>query len=175
MLVSQTFLFNLDAQLLFNTILLALSVFVLFLILSNLLFNPVRKVLMDRQERIYQDRNSAREDRESAAGLKADYESKRQNIEKEAEEILSKARQKALKNEARIIDEAKEEASYIIKRAYEDAELLKKQKAEEVKQEMIAVASLIAGKVIAVNMDSRIQDSLVENTLKEIGGSTWLS
>ena len=42
------FLFNLDAQLLFDTILLAVAVFFLFLLMSYLLFNPARKLLKDK-------------------------------------------------------------------------------------------------------------------------------
>ena len=89
MLASKTFLFNLDAQLLFNTLLMAAAIFVLFLLMSNLLFNPARKLLKDRQDRIAKDISDARDDKESAAALKAEYESKLKNIEKEAEVILS--------------------------------------------------------------------------------------
>ena len=45
-------LFNLDAQLLFDTVLLAVAVFFLFMLMSYLLFNPARKLLKDRQDRI---------------------------------------------------------------------------------------------------------------------------
>ena len=175
MLASQTFLFNLDAQLLFNAILVAIAVFVLFLVMSNLLFNPARKLLKDRQDRIDNDIKDAKEDKESAAALKSEYESKLKDINKEAEVILSEARQKALKNETKIIEEAKEEASRIIKRAQEEAELEKKHAMDDVKQEIIAIASLMAQKVVAANIDSTIQDTLVEETLKEMGESTWLS
>ena len=47
-----TFLFNLDAQLLFDVVLLAIAVFFLFMLMSYLLFNPARKLLKDRQDRI---------------------------------------------------------------------------------------------------------------------------
>lgn len=174
-LANKDFLFNLDAQLLFNTLLMAAAIFVLFLLMSNLLFNPARKFLKDRQERIAKDISDAKDDKESAAALKAEYESKLKNIEKEAEVILSEARQKALKNEARIIDEAKEEAQRIIKRAHEEALLEKKHAMDDVKQEIIAIASLMAQKVVSASVDTDIQDTLVEETLKEMGDSTWLS
>ena len=175
LVASQTFLFNLDAQLLFNTLLIAIAVFVLFLVLSNLLFNPARKLLQDRQDRINRDINDAKEDKESAAALKAEYESKLKDINKEAEAILSEARQKALKNEARIIAEAKEEAARIMKIARTEAELEKKHAMDDVKQEMITIASLMAQKVVSANIDTAIQDALVEETLKEMGESTWQS
>ena len=45
-------LFNLDAQLLFDAAVMACSMFVLFTLLSYLLFDPVRKVLEDRRKRV---------------------------------------------------------------------------------------------------------------------------
>lgn len=168
-------LFGLDMQLIMDALQFGASVFVLFLFASYLLFNPVRKLLKDRQEGISKNIKDANADREQAAELKKLYESKLKGVEKEAEQILSEARQKALKNEAKIIDEAKEEAARIIKRAGEEAELEKKRAADEVKQEMIAVASMMAAKVVAASMNTQIQDTLVEETLKEMGDSTWLS
>ena len=47
-----TRLFNLDFQLLHDTILMAISVFVLFTVMSYNLFEPVRKMLKGRQEKI---------------------------------------------------------------------------------------------------------------------------
>ena len=169
------FLFGLDPQLLFDTLLMAIAVFFLFLAMSYLLFNPVRKMLKDRQEKIASDIDIANADKEDAAKLKAEYEAKLKDIEKEAEQILSDARRKALKNEAKIIEDAKVEAANIMHRANEEAELSKKRAMDEVKQEMIAIASLMAAKVVAANIDTTIQDTLVEQTLEEMGESTWQS
>ena len=108
------FLFGLDPQLLFDTLLMAIAVFFLFLAMSYLLFNPVRKMLKDRQEKIASDIDIANADKEDAAKLKAEYEAKLKDIEKEAEQILSDARRKALKNEAKIIEDAKVEAANIM-------------------------------------------------------------
>lgn len=168
-------LFDLDMQLVHDTVLLAISVFVLFLVMSYNLFNPARKMLKGRQEKIKEDIDTAIADKEDAAALKTEYEEKLKNIDKEAEVILSEARQKALKNETRIVDEAKEEAARIIRRANEEAELEKKRVMDDVKKEMIEVASMMAGKVVAASIDTTIQDTLVDETLKEIGDSTWLN
>ncbi len=40
---------------------------------------------------------------------------------------------------------------------------------------MVVLASMMAGKVVSAAIDTTVQDSLVEETLKEIGESTWLS
>ncbi|MCI5822372.1 MAG: F0F1 ATP synthase subunit B [Pararoseburia sp.] len=168
-----TRLFNLDFQLLFDSGLLAISVFVLFLLMSKLLFNPARKLLTDRQNKIREDLASAAGDKEDAEKLRIEYEEKLKNAEKETEAILSEARQKALKNEAKIIADAKEEAAAIIARANEEAALEKKRVADEMKQEMISVAAMMAGKVVAANINTEIQADLVDDTLKEMGEATW--
>ena len=175
MLAEQTFLFNLDPQLVFDAILLAAAVFFLYLLMSYLLFNPARKLLKDRKDRIAGEIEEAKADKERAAALKAEYEAKLKEVDKEAEAILSEARQKAVKNQDRLIQEAKEEASRIIKRAQEEAELEKKHAMDDMKQEMITVASLMAQKVVSASIDTRIQSTLVDETLREMGESTWQS
>lgn len=168
-------LFGLDPQLLHDTILLALAILFLFTIMSYLLFNPARKMLKDRQTRIKNEIDTADQNRKEASALKAEYDVKLKGVEKEAEEILSEARRKALKNEARIEEEAREEAARIIQRANSEALLEKKRIMDEAKQEMITIASMMAGKVVNASFSASIQDSLVEETLKEIGDSTWQS
>lgn len=168
-------LFDLDLQLLADATLTAISVFVLFLLASYLLFNPARELLKKRQDKIKDDIDTANKNKEDAAALKADYDAKIKDIQKESEEILSEARKKAKANEAQIIAEAKEEANRIIKNAENEA-LLEKQRAyDEMKQEMISIASLMAGKVVAQSIDTTIQESLIEETLKEVGDKTWQS
>lgn len=170
-----SYLFDLTPQLLHDAFLSMIAVFALFLIASHLLFNPVRDMLKKRQEKIKGELEDAKENQESAQALKAEYEAKLKNIDKEAEEILSEARKKALANENRIIAEAKEEAARIIERAGVEAELEKKKAADDVKREMISIASLMAGKVVAASIDATVQDGLIDETLKEIGDTTWLS
>lgn len=170
-----TRLFNLDPQLLHDTVLLAISVFFLFLAMTYLLFKPARKMMQDRQNRIKEDIDTAKADKEDAAAVKAEYEKKLKEVDKEAEQILSEARKKAQGNAARIESEAKEEAARIIQRANEEAELSKKRAMDDVKQEMVSIASMMAAKVVAAQIDTSIQDTLVEETLKEMGDSTWQS
>ena len=160
MLAAQEFLFDLNPQLLFDAALLAIAVFFLYMLMSYLLFNPARKLLKDRQDHISSELDEASADKEKAAALKA-------------ETILADARQKALKNQNRIVNEAKEEAARIVKHAQEEALLEKKHAMNDMKQEMITVASLMAQKVVASSITAEIQSTLVDETLKEMGESTW--
>ena len=95
--------------------------------------------------------------------------------DKEAQVILSEARKKATKNEEKIVAEAKEEAARIVDRARNEIELEKKRALDDMKQEMISIATMMAGKAVAASVDVNIQDSLIDETLKEMGEQTWLS
>lgn len=168
-------LFDLDFQLLADATLSIIAVVALFLFLSYFLFNPVRNLLAKRQEKIKSELDNAAKDEQDAKALKMQYEGKLKNIDQEAEEILSEARKKALANENKIVAEAKVEAARIITKANAEAELEKRRVADEVKREMVSIASLMAKKVVAASIDTTVQDSLIDETLKEIGESTWLS
>lgn len=166
-------LFNLDPQLIHDAVLLALAVFVMFTFLSYLLFNPARDFLKKRQDRIKADIDAAADSKKEARKLKEDYDARIRGINAEAEQILGQARQKALNNEAKIIADAKEEAARIIARAHAQAELERKAAADDMKKEMIVIASLMAEKAVAGAVDAKVQDTMVESTLKEIGEDTW--
>lgn len=168
-------LFTLDAQLLFDTLVMALSMLLLFTLLSYLLFNPVRDMLEKRKQRIVDDREAAKREKEEATSYKQEYEKKLQEVDKEVQVILSEARKKAMKNENAIIAEAKEEAARIMARANAEIELEKKRALDDMKQEMIAIASMMAQKVVSASIDTEVQESLIDETLKEMGENTWLS
>ena len=168
-------LFGLDIQLLFDTVVLALSMLLLFTVLSFLLFNPVRELLEKRRQRIVDDQETAKKEKQEAIAYKEEYDKKLKEVEKEAQEILSAARKKAKQNEAKIVAEAKEEAARIIARANVEVELEKKRALDDMKQEMITIASMMAAKVVSASIDTKAQESLIDETLKEMGEGTWLS
>lgn len=168
-------LFSLDAQFLFDSIVLALSMLVLFTLLSYILFNPVRDMLEKRRQRVADEQETAKRERQEAVAYKEEYEQKLKEIKKEAEEILSEARKKAMKNEAKIVAEAKEEAARIMERANAEIELEKKHALDDMKQEMIAIATMMAQKVVTASIDTKVQEGLIEETLKEMGEHTWQS
>lgn len=168
-------LFGLDAQLLFELVLTAIAVLVLFAALSYILFNPVRDMLKKRQQMVQETKETADKEKSDAILLKAEYEQKLKNAEEEAEEILRQARKRALKNERDILDEAKEEAARIIANAGVQAELEKKKAMDDLKQEVVSIAAMMAGKAVAASMDEDTQNRLIEDTLKEMGDDTWRS
>ncbi len=168
-------LFTLDAQLLFDTLVLALSMLLLFTLLSYLLFNPVRDLMEKRKQRIADEQETARREREEAIAYKEAYEQKLKEADKEVESILSEARKRGQLNGAQIVAEAKEEAARTMARASAEIDLEKKHALDEMKQEMISIASMMAQKVVSASIDTDVQESLIDETLKEMGEGTWQS
>ncbi len=168
-------MFGIDWQLLSDSTLTIIAVFALFAIMSYFLFNPARKMLNDRKEKIKGELEDAKSNMEEAHSLRSEYESKLKAIDKEAESILSEARKKGLANENQIIAQAKEEAARILERARVEAQLEKQKMSDDVKKEIISVASAMAGKVVSASIDEAVQNQLIDETLKEMGDDTWLS
>ena len=168
-------LFNLDFQLLHDSLLTLIAVFVLFLGGSFFFFNPARKFLEKRKQGIADDIEAAKKEKEEAERLKTEYEDKLKNVDAEVEGILSDARQRALANENRIVADAREEAGKIIDNAHREANLEKLKVADEVKEEVINVAGAMAGKIVASSMSEAEQKRLLDETLKGIGEDTWLN
>ena len=153
-------LINFDPQWINDVVITGINIFILFFAMSYLLFNPARDYLEKRRKKIAGDLETAKSSRESALALQAEYEEKLRSIDKEAEAIL---------------DEARAEAGRILERASREIDLEKKKALEDVKTEIVSIASLMAGKAVAASMDVKIQDSLIQETLKEMGESTWQS
>ena len=59
------------------------------------------------------------------------------------------------------------------RQAQEEARLEKQKMSDEIKQEIVSVASVMAGKLVGASIDTARQNSLIEETLKEMGEDTW--
>ncbi len=168
-------LLGFDPQLLFDSFVTGINVFILFFALSYMLFNPVREVLEKRRQRIAGELKNAADDKEAARAMKEEYEARLLEVKKEAEGILEDARKRAKQREAEIITEAREEADRIVTRGSREVELERKKALDDMKEQIISIASVMAGKVVAASIDTTVQDALIDETLKEMGESTWQS
>jgi F-type H+-transporting ATPase subunit b len=168
-------LLGFDPQLLFDSFVTGINVFILFFALSYMLFNPVREVLERRKQKIAGELKNAADDKEAALAMKEEYEARLLEVKNEAEEILEDARKRAKQREAEIITEAREEADRIVTRGSREVELERKKALDDMKEQIISIASVMAGKVVAASIDTTVQDALIDETLKEMGESTWQS
>ena len=167
-------LFGLDMQLVFDALVMFVFIMLLYIIMSNLFFKPVRAFLEKRQEGIDKDNEEAALSQKKAQELKSIYEEKLKAVNKEAENLMSVSRRQALKRQEEIIADAKAKAAAILSRAEEEALEEKKQVKDDVKHEMSQIAGLLASGFVTSDDPFR-QAMLVEEAIKEMGGDTWYS
>lgn len=148
---------------------------IVFFVLAKLLFKPVRNILENRKEEIASEYQRIEEDTEAVATLKTEYEDKLKNINKEADQILAHARKRAIEREDEIVKEAKEEADRLMKRAHLEVEREKEQIKDEMRREIIEVATVMASKFVAASISEEQKNTLVNETLTDMGDSTWLN
>lgn len=166
-------IFGLDPQLLVDTGITLVAMLVLFILLSYLLFNPARKLIEKRKAFIQSQLDDAAKAQTDAMQMKSRYDEKLSRVDSEAAELLADARKKALDREKEIVDKASEEANQIKARAEKEVELEKSRVRDEMKQEMVQVASAMAGRFVAASIDEKKQAQLIDETLKEMGDETW--
>ena len=168
-------IFGLDAQTLFDTAVVLVAMLFVFLILSYLLFNPARELINKRKELIAGEMEKAETLRIEADEYKAEYDRKLQNADEEVNEIMNTARKRAKKQEDEIIAEAKDEAGRIVKRAEKEIALEKNKARDDIKQEIITVATIMTEKFVTDSMDESKQKELFDDALEKIGEDTWQS
>lgn len=156
-----------------NSFITALNVFILFFAAGYFGSGMVSKVFSKRQNAITEERESAKAKLEQAEKLKSEYEEKLKSVESETEQIVANAHETAKHREELKMQEADAEAKRILDRAEVEAELEKKRVSDEIKQEIIDSASIVAGRLIAGNMDDKYSDELIKESLNGMGESVW--
>ena len=162
-----------DGQLIFDSIITGINVFILFFALSYFLFNPVQKVLKNRSDKIKNEIENAKSQEAKAISLREEYEKKLADTRVEVENIMEDARKNAKKMGEEIVAEAKAEAQNIINRGNKEIEQEKAKAVDELKNQVIGISTLIASKIIKENVNVKSEDKLFEEALSEIGASSW--
>lgn len=166
-------LLSFDKQFLFNLGIQLINTLILFLVLGKLLFKPLSNFMNERTKKIKEQIDYAKSEEEKALKFKNEYEMKLQEIQEEADAILKQTREKALKKENSIIEEARKESEIIRNRALTDIEREKEKVQDEMKKEMIEIASLLAEKFIASSIDEKKQKALVDEAISKMGDVSW--
>jgi len=162
-----------DKALLVKLVIQWFNILLLTFVLIRVLYNPVKKFMTDRADRIKNDIDSARRNNQEAQEHKADYEKRIANIEKEREEILSKAHRVAVEEHDRIVFEAQEQAKHLLTMADEEIKIQRENAADEVRRQIIEVSTLMAARFVEVSIDSRTHDKYIDEALADWSELKW--
>lgn len=137
---------------------------VLFAILGKFAFRPLARALDERSNRIANDLDSAEKTRVRARGLKAQYTQQMEEARNEAAAIVARATQNAQTIEAEARTQAQAEKDQMISAAKQNIENEKQQAITDVRKQVIALATEIAGKVVSQKLDSPEDQALIART-----------
>ena len=148
-----------------------LNTLTIFFVARKFLFNPVMKIITDRQQEIddmYADAGSARQ---QAKALEAEYQQKLSAAQATSERIVKEAMARGQTREEEIIRKANEDAAAIMSKASADIAMEKKKAVSEAKNEISGLAMAIAGKVVERELDSKDQQALIDSFIDGLGES----
>lgn len=151
----------------FNLLWTIFNLIIFYLLMRLFLIKPIRKTLQARKELIDNQFKEA-EDTVNAANEKmADYEDKIKNVDTEAKEIISDARDKAKVEYNKILDKANDDAA----KMKQDAQKQIKQDTEnarrDVKKELAKLAMETAQKVVGESVNAQTDADIYNKFLNE--------
>ena len=146
-----------------------LNTLTIFFVARKFLFNPVMKIIAERQQEIddmYADAGAARQ---QAAALQEEYRQKLSAAQATSERLVKEAVSRGQAREEEIIRKANQEAAVIMQKASADIAQEKKKVLNDAKNEISGLAMAIAGKVVERELNGTDQADLIDRFIDGLG------
>lgn len=128
----------------------------------------IARALDDRAARIKAELDEARRLREDAQALLAEYQRKRRDAEKEAEDIITQAREEA----ERFSEETRQKLQESLERRIKTTEAkiaqAESQALDEVRDAAASAAVTAAARIISEEMGDKAQNEMIEAGIKDV-------
>ena len=141
----------------------------LFLVLKHFLFQPVMKMITDRQKEIDDMYDEAGSAKANAKALEAEYQKKLNLAAETGERMVKEAVQRGQAREEEIIRQANADAAAIMDKAAADIAMEKKKAVNDAKDEISGLAMAIAEKVVGRELKAADQQDLIDNFIVGLG------
>ena len=146
-----------------------LNTLTIFFVARKFLFNPVMKIIAERQQEIDDLYSGANTARDEAEALRAEYTAKLSDAKAASEQIVKEAVARGQAREEDIIRKANADAAAIMDKASADIAQEKKKAINDAKNEISGLAMAIAGKVVGRALNEADQAALVDRFIEELG------
>ena len=158
-------LLRVDPGLLLWTI---ITFLVLVLILWKTAWKPIIEAMDARAEKVRFEIDNAERSRQEAEKLLAEHKVMMDNARAEASQIIAKGKEEAeiLKNE--LMDKAHTESKNIVERGKREIEIAKEKALADIKTEVVLISTGIASKILSRNIKPEDQKGLVEEALNKM-------
>jgi len=144
------------------------ALIVLIIVIVIFAYKPVRKIVKKRQDFIENNINESEKNKALAIENARKSEETLLASEKKANEIIVSAKEVALQERSKIVDETALIVSGMKKDAEKDIELAKKEATEAIEKEIVEVAMLASEKVLKREITKEDNEKLAKDFIKEI-------
>ena len=141
---------------------------IVLLLLTKFAWNPLLKVIAERQARIAGQIEAADQERVAAEKLRAEYQQQMQNAKGDAQSIMDKAMRQADNTKEEIIASAREEHARLLEAAQEKIARERQQALEDIRSEVVAISVAAAAKIIGQNVDEKVNGKLVDDFITRL-------
>lgn len=153
-----------------GTILFTLiNTLILFFGLKHFLFEPVKKILAERQSAVDQSLQDAEEARTRAEAAEHEYNEKLAAAKEESAELVRKATRKAQQRSDEIIADAKADAANIRRQNEEELAREKRRAELELRAEVSGLAVMVAEKVVEREINPDDHARLIDEFIDSVG------
>ena len=148
------------------------NMIVTFLVLRHFLFQPVKKMIDDRQADIDTMYAQADAARQQAAELEQQYQARLEDVKQESDALLRQAADRARAREAEIVAEAKQQARTLRESAEAQIAQEKKKAVNELKGEIGGIAMEIASQVVEREVREQDHQALIDEFIAHVGDAS---
>ena len=154
---------------LFTALFTLINTVALFFVLKKFLFQPVMKMITDRQKEIDDLYDDAGKAKAEAQKMEQEYRQKLNDAASTGERLVKEAVARGQSREEEIISQANAQADAIRAKAEADIAQEKKKAINDAKNEISDLALTIAGKVVGRELNGEDQAKLVDRFIEELG------
>ena len=153
----------------FTALFTLLNTLALFFVLKHFLFQPVMKMIRDRQQEIDDMYQKAEDASHQAQQLQTEYEQKLNEAALTGERLVQEAVARGQSREEEILRQANAEADAIRAKAAADIAQEKKKAINDAKDEISGISMAIAEKVVERQINAADQLDLINKFIDELG------
>ena len=146
-----------------------LNTLAIFFVAKKFLFQPVMKIIKDRQDEIDGMYQAAGDARKQAEDMRGEYQQKLTAAQQTSERIVKEAVSRGQAREEEILRKANADAAAIMDKASADIALEKKKAINDAKDEISGLAMAIAGKVVGRELNEADQKDLIDSFIDNLG------
>lgn len=148
-----------------------LNTLTIFFVARKFLFNPVMKIIQERQQEIDDLYESAGKAEADAKAMEQEYQQKLADATQTGERMVREAVARGQTRQEEILRQANAQADAIRQKAAADIAQEKKKAINDAKDEIAGLAMDIAGKVVGRSLSAQDQAALVDQFIAELGDS----